>query len=217
MSNLAGKAYGMNAITPIPSTKSWINRLIFQFIRCFPSTLSGLVGLKFIHFARWTIIRPGDWPNLGQGAQRIKHDYMLFTSNFNGTWDQYIDAFSDGIPGGLNLFWYQNVKYPGSIPISPFKAYIRANQIDTDYYYNATPGAGQRDVISALRVREAVLRLVAGHPQLSPETFAYSYAMALLSIQNDLPTQGYAPLASIDTERAERNRQALLTGWHANP
>ena len=76
---------------------------------------------------------------------------MLFVSNFNGTWDQYIDAFSDGIPNGLDLFWYSSTKYPGSIPITPFKNYIRANQIDTDYYYNATPGAAQRDIKAALQ------------------------------------------------------------------
>ena len=58
---------------------------------------------------------------------------MLFVSNFNGTWDQYIDAFSDGIPNGLDLFWYASTKYPGSIPSTPFNAYIRANQIDCDY------------------------------------------------------------------------------------
>ena len=67
---------------------------------------------------------------------------MLFCSNFNGTWDQYIDAFSDGIPGGLDLFWYSSTKYPHSIPITPFKELHPANQIDTNYYYNATPGLG---------------------------------------------------------------------------
>jgi hypothetical protein len=52
---------------------------------------------------------------------------MLFCSNFNGTWDQYIDAFPDGIPNGLDLFWYSSTKYPQSIPMSPFKNYIRHN------------------------------------------------------------------------------------------
>ncbi len=76
----------------------------------------------------------------------MQNDYMLFCSNFNGTWDQYIDAFADGIPGGLDIFWYSSTKYPNSIPITPFKNYIRANQVDTNYYYNATPGSAQRDI-----------------------------------------------------------------------
>ena len=116
-----------------------------------PQTLSGLLGLSIIHFARWVIIKRDQWPDLGQGRQPLDNDYMLFCSNFNGTWDQYIDAFSDGIPDGLDLFWYSSTKYPQSIPITAFKDYIRHNQIDTDYYYNATPGAAQRDIKAALR------------------------------------------------------------------
>ena len=88
---------------------------------------------------------------------------MLFCSNFNGTWDQYIDAFSDGIPSGLDLFWYSSTHYPHSVPITAFKDYIRANQIDTDYYYNSVPGAAQRDVKAALRVRRAILALAQQH------------------------------------------------------
>ena len=74
----------------------------------------------------------------------MRNDYMLFVSNFNGTWDQYIDAFSDGIPNGSTCS-VLSTKYLAH-PISPFKAYIRANQVDNDYYYNATPGAAQRDI-----------------------------------------------------------------------
>jgi hypothetical protein len=35
--------------------------------------------------------------------------------------------FSDGIPNGLDLFWYSSTKYPQSIPMSLFKNYIRHN------------------------------------------------------------------------------------------
>jgi hypothetical protein len=135
---------------------------------------------------------------------------MLFVSNFNGTWDQYIDAFSDGIPNGLDLFWYSSTKYPGAIPITPFKEYIRANQIDTDYYYNATPGSAQRDIKAALRVWEAIDRLRALHVALPPREFAAEYRKALAAVQNDLPSPGYAPVASNDTQNADLNRDLLV-------
>ena len=141
MSNIAGKAYAMNVITPMPRWCTWIQTALFMIARITPQTLSGLLGLKLIHFARWVIIRRNQWPDpAGNGAQPLDEDYMLFLSNFNGTWDQYIDAFADGIPQGLDLFWYASTKYPHSIPISTFKSYITANQIQTNYYYNATPG-----------------------------------------------------------------------------
>jgi hypothetical protein len=206
MSNVAGKAYAMNVITPMRPCLTWINRALFMVSRAIPTTLLGLLGLKIIHFARWVIIKRDQWPDLGQGKPSLQNDYMLFCSNFNGTWDQYIDAFADAIPGGLDLLWYSSTRYPHSIPISPFKSYIRANQIDTDYYYNSVPGAAQRDLKAALRIRRAILDLATKHASLSPADFRKAYVTALLEVQNDLGYQGRAPVASLDTQNAERHR-----------
>lgn len=210
MSNVAGKAYGMNVVTPMRPWKTWINRLIFMVARTQPQQLGGLLGLSIIHFARWVLIKRKQWPDLGQGKPKLRNDYMLFVSNFNGTWDQYIDAFSDGIPNGLDLFWYSSTKYPGSIPITPFKNYIRANQVDTDYYYNATPGAAQRDIKAALRLWAVLDRLAERHAELPPLAFAEAYRAALVEVQNDLASAGYAPVASNDTRNADINREALI-------
>jgi hypothetical protein len=206
MSNIAGKAYAMNVITPVPPAMAWLQRLIFMVSRAFPSTLGGLLGLGLIHFARWVTIGRGQWPDLGQGKQRLRSDYMLFCSNFNGTWDQYIDAFSDGIPGGLDLFWYASVKYPHSIPISAFKSYISFNQVDTDYYYNATPGAAQRDIKAALKVLGEIRALGSVHAGSDAAGFAAAYRQSLLRVQNCLGSHGIGPTASLDAEMAERNR-----------
>ncbi len=210
MSNLAGKAYGMNVITPMRPMRTWINRLIFMAIRAAPENLAGLLGLSLIHFARWVIVKRDQWPDKGQGKERLNNDYMLFCSNFNGTWDQYIDAFSDGIPSGLDLFWYSSTKYPKSIPITSFKRYIVHNQIDTQYYYNATPGSAQRDIKGALRVLRALRALAEQHRALPPDEFAVAYRQALREVQNSLSTPGLAPVASNATARSERNLQPFV-------
>ena len=206
MSNVAGKAYGMNVLTPMRPSLTWANELVFQLRRCLIDPLNGLLGLKLIHFARWVMIKRGQWPDLGQGRERLANDYMLFVSNFNGTWDQYIDAFADGIPNGLDLFWFSSTKYPKSIPITPFKTYIRANQIDTSYYYNATPGAAQRDIKSALKMARVLRQLAAQHATMAPDDFAAAYRSALIEVQNCFGSQGFAPVASNDTDNADRNR-----------
>jgi hypothetical protein len=205
MSNVAGKAYGMNVLTPMPPGRTWINRFIFMMSRAMPATLSGLLGLSIIHFARWIIIRRDQWPDRGQGKQTLNNDYMMFCSNFNGTWDQYIDAFADGIPGGLDLFWYASTKYPHSIPITPFKDYIRDNQIDTNYYYNATPGSAQRDIKAALTLASAI-KALAATPPADPVAFEAAYKGLLRQVQDGLGAPGYAPVASLDTAIADLHR-----------
>jgi hypothetical protein len=205
MSNVAGKAYGMNVITPMKPGRTWLCKFLFRRARSKPSSLTGLMGLSLIHFARWVVIQRDQWPDRGQGPQRLQNDYMLFCSNFNGTWDQYIDAFADGIPGGLDLFWYCATKYPHSIPITPFKTYIRANQIDTDYYYNATPGSAQRDIRQALRLAAALRRVAADMPA-DPAAFHVAYRGLLRETQGALGSPGYAPVASLDTQIADLHR-----------
>ena len=148
------------------------------------------------------------------GASRSSTtDYMLFCSNFNGTWDQYIDAFSDGsCLLGLDLFWYTSVKYPASIPITSFKDYIAHNQFHTGYYYNATPGSAQRDIKAALKVY-AELKALADKFETTrgnPENFQREYRKSLAKIQNCLGSPGYAPIASLDTARADVNRAGRL-------
>jgi hypothetical protein len=212
MSNVAGKAYGMNVVTPMRPWKTWINRFLFMVARCLPDVLSGLLGLSLIHFARWVIIRRDQWPKRGQPEQALNNDYMLFCSNFNGTWDQYIDSFADGLPDGLDVFWYTSSKYPRSIPIAEFKAYISRNQLDTNYYYNATPGAAQRDIKRALRVAQGLAALTAAHATGDPAAFAAEYRRQLVDegLQNCLGSHGYAPSASVAAENADKYRAHYL-------
>jgi hypothetical protein len=216
MSNVAGKAYAMNVVTPIPPWRTWINRFLFMAARALPDSLAGLLGLSLIHFARWVIIRRDQWPQRGQPPMKLANDYMLFCSNFNGTWDQYIDAFADGIPSGLDLFWYASTKYPNSIPITPFKNYIRANQIDTNYYYNATPGSGQRDVKLALALAHDLRQVAAKLPGIDNAALMAEFERVLIRNQSGLGAPGYAPVASCDTAAADRHRRdAELARWGA--
>jgi hypothetical protein len=213
MSNVAGKTYGMNVLTPVPPWLTWLQRLIYMVARAMPKTLAGLLGLKLIHFARWVIIKRDQWPAGDAGKPVLNYDYVLFCSNFNGTWDQYIDAFADGIPHGLDLFWYASIKYPESIPITAFKSYITRNQFHTNYYYNATPGSAQRDIKAALRVYAELKALAAQYERLGPsgaDAFAAECRKSLARIQNCLGSPGFAPIASLDSANADRNRKPFV-------
>ena len=218
MTNIAGKAYAMNVVTPSRPMFTWLNKLVFMAARGLPSQLEGLLGLSLIHFARWVIVKPDEWPDLGQGKQEnLQNDYMIFCSNFNGTWDQYIDAFSDGIPAGLNLFWLTATKYPQSIPITSFKNYITFNQVHTAYYYNATPGSAQRDVKCAMRVKQALAELSQSYEsQTNPEAFAAIYKSKLREVQGCLGDPGFGPVASLDTGNADSNRKEWIEKYWVN-
>lgn len=199
MSNIAGKAYAMNVITPIRWYKVWINRLIFKIALSKPSTLKGLVTLSLIHYARWVIIPRNGFPQLdaSQPKENLNYAYMLFFSNFNGSWDQYVDSFTFAIPSGLDLFWKWNVRYPKSVPLTPFHKYIRHNQIDTSHYYSAYPMAASNDVKSAKKLKLALINFNAKSANKTPDEFFADYNQLLNYLQHDFGEMRATPIVSL--------------------
>lgn len=156
-----------------------------------------LTDLSFIHFARWVIVPHDRFPRLDdrQPPEKLRYDYFFFESNFNGDWEKYIDAFSQVVPGGMDNIWRWSVKYPGSVPITPFLAYIRNCQYDTDYYYSAYPGASTNDIRGALHLMKALEEFEAGSATLAPAQFARAYNRLLVRVQNCLSKTGPPPYA----------------------
>jgi hypothetical protein len=198
MSNINGKVYAMNAITPMKPWKTWILRLLFFVLGNVKPLQSDLINLSFIEFARWVIVPRKGFPQLdpGQAPEELQYDYLLFFSNFNGTWNQYIDAFSAVLSNGLNLIWRWSEKFPGSVPVTGFKEYIARVQFDTDYYYTAYPNAAANDVKSAHVVKASLDALEQQAAKCNPEEFAAAYLKFVLEVQSHLGAAGEAPAVS---------------------
>lgn len=199
MSNIAGKAYAMNVITPIRWYMTWINKVIFWVALKMPSTLKGLITLSLIHYARWVIIGRKQFPHLSkhQPKETLNYSYMMFFSNFNGSWAQYVDSFTFSIPSGLDLFWKWNIRYPRSVPLTPFHEYIQFNQIQTDHYYTAYPMAAANDIKSAKTLKTQLLAFDAKYNSAPPDEFLKNYKALLRSLQHDMGTMQPLPIISL--------------------
>ena len=211
MSNIAGKAYAMNLLTPIERRTAIINKVIFWAVgtRFFKSRLLGLQTLSMIHYARWVIIKDTEFPRLddNQPRERLKYRYMLFMSNFNGSWAQYVDSFSAAIPTGLNLLWRANVKWPESVPQQPFHDYVSSNSILTNHYYNAYPTAASNDVKAARTVKDSLTEFVDSTKGVSAEDFAKQYESLVLELQQDLSQMAPTPIVSLAVEAVANRRK----------
>jgi len=208
MSNIAGKAYAMSVITPIRWYMAWINKLFFWVAQKRPSTLKGLTTLSLIHYARWVVIGRRQFPHVhaDQPKERLRYSYMLFFSNFNGSWDQYVDSFTFSIPSGLDLFWKWNIRYPHSVPLTPFHEYIRYNQIETTHYYSAYPLASSNDIKAAKKVAHALAGFDAANRDASPDVFLKNYSALLRNVQNDLGDMRPTPIVSMSAQQVEKRR-----------
>jgi len=179
---LRGRAYPMTVITPIsPLQTFWAylslrvfialravqnNRVLRQIYRAFflwrrlidpehreePPPLQDLRDLQFIHFARWSLVGARGF------HEALRDRYLIFSTNFNGDWHQYLDAFSFTLHQGLDWIWGTSRSYPGAWPVTPFKEYARRHMLPASYYYNAYPGASVRDIHCAQELTEELAR-----------------------------------------------------------
>lgn len=109
-------------------------RAVLKFIDFSAKYLSNqgnLAGIPSIHFARWVIVDEGR--------------RLVFFSNFDGSWDNYLGDFIDKSHAGLTGVWSNCVGFPrtkgltgeGATDEQRFKAYSRDSQIPTQVWYSA--------------------------------------------------------------------------------
>lgn len=185
MSNVEGKATAITVMSPLwPGARYYLS-LLFAIGR-HPLAKKGLAKLEtlsFIHYARWTVI--AKFPDGDQG-EKVRYSYLLFESNFNGTWSEYIDAFSEVVPVRMWAIWFSSFGFPGPQPVGPFKEYIRKNEYVANHYWSAYPGASATEVISAKRAATAVAQLRKRAEGLDDAAFEEAYREMLTTIQRDL-------------------------------
>jgi hypothetical protein len=143
-----------------------------------------LVDLSFIHFAQWALIDrlPG---NDGMDDERLRPRYLLFLTNFNGGFDQYIDAFSHVIGFRINLIWRGGHGFPGPEPATTFKEYIHRQEFPAAHFYSAYPDATTTRVRSALQAAERFDAFVAAAHD-DPFEFERAWADLLTEIEPSL-------------------------------
>lgn len=211
MSNIAGKAYAMNVITPLGRWWVFVNLAIFKLVKTplLSYKLNGLKALSLIHYARWVVVRQNQFPRLAktQPKEKLKYPYMLFFSNFNGSWTQYVDSFHMAIPKGLNLMWQKNIRYPKSVPLQAFHRYILHNQILTDHYYNPYPLASANDVKAAIALKAALIDFVASTEDVSDAEFSRMYKALLFNIQAHLGRLAPSPVISLANQATQERRR----------
>ena len=183
-SGVASDGYAI-AMTVFSLLKPWgpiVQRLVFALGRLHPP--ADVNGLAMIHFARLALI--DQFPDHGQPRDDLRQVLQLFESNYNGSFDQYIDTFVDAIPAKMRYFWGTSYGFPCRLPLGPFKRYIQDNEFPIDHYYARNPDATVKMVSSAFRVMNANAQLLRDAQRMDPAAFADRFKAMITATQHDL-------------------------------
>jgi hypothetical protein len=114
------------------------------------SNQGNLSGIKSIHFARWVVIAGGE--------------RLLFLSNYDGSWENYLDDFIDQASSGLTAIWSNTVGFPrtsylvegGARDELLFKTLVRRSQTPSLAWYSAYPDLSTANIEANAAIREGL-------------------------------------------------------------
>ncbi|ETX00286.1 MAG: hypothetical protein ETSY1_11795 [Candidatus Entotheonella factor] len=145
----------MSLVNPI--RPAWIHRLalkgylvVLNYLSTNVATQGSLGDVRTVHFARWLPIDNGE--------------RLIFNSQFDESWQQYIGAFVDLLPGYLTAIWSNVLRYPptknlvqeGATYIEGFMQFIREFQIPSNVFFSAYSEVAAQNIVNAVQVREGL-------------------------------------------------------------
>ncbi len=127
----------------------WLINLVARLI----ANRGSLGGIASIHFARWVLTED--------------RTHLLFFSNFDGSWERYLNDFIDLASGGLTAVWTNtdnDVGFPstrwlikeGARDEARFKAYARYSQARTRAWYSAYPDVSIDNIANNREIRRGL-------------------------------------------------------------
>jgi hypothetical protein len=102
-----------------------------------------LVGIRTIHTVRWALL---------DGGKRL-----LMASNYDGSWENYIDEFAELILSGLDAIWESSYGFPelGAQDVAAFKHFLRCHQAPANVFYSAYPRTTVPNILDRLQSEQA--------------------------------------------------------------
>lgn len=147
--------FPQNQFTQVAVMKpGFIRRLNFQIWMLRTRVLAGhvfvkgkLLNIPTIHFARWVLID--------------NNRHVLFFSNFDGSWQQYLGDFIDQSGWGLSGIFSNTVNFPktrfmitgGAYDEEHFLAWSRSTQIPTQNWYSAYHDLSIKNINNNTKIR----------------------------------------------------------------
>lgn len=153
-----------NHLSSVVSVKPGILRLltvkvvlfVVNLVARLVATQGNLSGIVTIHFARWILV------DAGNGSH-----YLVFFSNYDGSWENYLGEFIDLASDGLTAIWsntqlgkdegFPETKWlflrGGSRNEQLFKTYARNSQYTELIWYAAYPDLSVKNVNNNRKIR----------------------------------------------------------------
>jgi len=174
-SNVAGQAYAFMAMTPVkPGEEDALADYLHGLRERGPSPLA---KLPRTHLGRFVIVRDFHHDPVWKQHREDHLDlpYLIFTSNFDGDLDSYLDELCEQLAPEAIEIWGRCVGCPESAEGAALKAYLEHNQINTGIFFAAYGHATVDMVKHSLRRRERMIEFAVAAQGLEPDALQKAF------------------------------------------
>lgn len=173
--NVSGQAYAFMAMTPVKPGEEEALATYLRGLRAVgPSPLAKLART---HLARFVIVP--DFHNERSWKQRkeehLELPYLVFTSNFDGTLDSYLDELCTKLAPEAKEIWGRCIGCPQSTSGAALKTYLKHNQIDTGIFFAAYGQAPIGKVRHSLAQRDRMIEFARTSQGLDPAALQQAF------------------------------------------
>jgi hypothetical protein len=195
MPNIKEGAYGLTLLCPIKngncSGQSYaaLTRQLLQQLEL--HTHSPLAKVPNTFFARFYILNDVFYEGSPAEEDHLKSHYLVFTSNFHGSLDDYLQGFWREASVEAKLIWQHCVAFDDVSDGASFMAYIKKCQLKTTFYFNGSTGKPLAEQLKALYLKQMLSEFAIENQGASPEVLLQAFRAFVEKTQpfnNDGPT-----------------------------
>lgn len=158
--NVAGRTYALMVLTPIRPGREAELRAALEALD------APLDRVPRTHFARLMIIP--DMPVPAGVRDPLDGPYLLFTANFDGDVDSWLDELAVAIEPDAQEIWGRCIGCPQPAEGAALKAYLWRNQLDSGVVFAAYGQASVEQIRGALDKRARLADFVVRAQDMEP-------------------------------------------------
>ena len=166
--NVSGQAYALTVLTPILDGHAEALRAHLDALPEGPA--SPLARVPGTHLARWVVIDQVKYQGHGQRHRdALSSARLLFTSNFDGPLDPYLDKLRTSLGEDADAVWGHCVGYPGHRDAAGFARWLKAHQLEAALFFAAYGDHTLEQVHANLDKRARLIAFALEAQGLEPE------------------------------------------------
>lgn len=164
MANQSGQSYGLTILSPIKRgyVKGIAHDLVIRkYLSHMPNgQVSPFAKVSGTHFARLVVMDDVVFVGSPSREEHLKSSYLIFTADFDGDLDKYLQSMAREIPEELDAIWSNCVEYPGAADAGKFAKYMKRCQVTTTFYFSDVNDKTLGQTLKALQIKSELAAFI---------------------------------------------------------